>query len=134
MVAKTLEFFFDYISPTSFIARVPVQQVMSELAADLAVTLVHKGTIYDAIPVDFSLTGMLVKCAGLQARLRSKVVARVILEDFLTKVEAEVVRVDGNLVALHFVGAMRGGELNPPPQLGAIFSRLQQTYLKHRDK
>ena len=46
--------------------------------------------------------------------------------------EAAVVRVDGQLVALHFLDAMQGGELDPPVQLGPIFSRLEQIYLRRR--
>ena len=122
----------DKESRTGF--RVPVEQVVADLPSQLQLTLLYKGTIYDAVPVDLSLTGMLVHCTGIAAKLRSKLVVRVILDDFLAKVEAEVVRVQGDLLALHFAGVMRDGELNPPLSLGSIFARLEQVYLRNRGR
>lgn len=48
MVAKTLEFFFDYISPTSFIARVPVQQVIERTGAELKLRPLFQGGVMKA--------------------------------------------------------------------------------------
>ena len=47
-MAKTLEFFFDYISPTSFIARVPVQGVIQRTGAELKLRPLFQGGVMKA--------------------------------------------------------------------------------------
>ena len=47
-MAKTLEFFFDYISPTSFIARVPVQDVIARTGAELKLRPLFQGGVMKA--------------------------------------------------------------------------------------
>ncbi len=47
-MAKTLEFFFDYISPTSFIARVPVQDVIARTGATLKLRPLFQGGVMKA--------------------------------------------------------------------------------------
>ena len=113
--------------------RVPVQSLLPLISEDIKVTLVHKGTIIDTQPVDISLTGMLLRVHEFEPSVRSQISARIILKDFLAKIEAEVVRVDHGLLALHFTECMQAGELNPPQQLAAIFNRLEQMYLQQRD-
>ena len=47
-MAKTLEFFFDYISPTSFIARVPVRDVIARTGAELKLRPLFQGGVMKA--------------------------------------------------------------------------------------
>lgn len=47
-MAKTLEFFFDYISPTSHIARIPVQQVIARTGAELKLRPLFQGGVMKA--------------------------------------------------------------------------------------
>lgn len=112
--------------------RVPVQALRPFLPETLQVSLLYRGTIYDAVPMDLSLTGMLVRVPEISVSARTTLVARIILEDNLARLDAQVVRVDGDLVALHFGASMRGGEFDPAIDLGPIFSRLEQIYLKNR--
>ena len=112
--------------------RVPVHALQQQLPEALHVSLVYQTRIFDAAIVDLSLTGMLVRVADLDATKRSNLQVRLILEDHLARIDAQVVRVDGDLVALHFSASMSGGELDPPVQLGPIFSRLEQIYLSNR--
>lgn len=112
--------------------RVPVHALQPKLPDELHVSLVYQTRIFDAAIVDLSLTGMLVRVSDLEATKRSTLQVRLILEDHLARLDAQVVRVDGELVALHFGASMSGGELDPPTQLGPIFSRLEQIYLQSR--
>ena len=112
--------------------RVPVNPLSSELDDHLAVTIVHKGIIHDAVAEDLSMTGILVKCPTLDVTPRTVVTVRIILYDDLAKTEAHVVRSEGNMVALHFTNSMEGGEFSPSGQLGQVFGRLQQLYLRKR--
>ncbi len=112
--------------------RVPVELLLNELKASLSSTLVYKGTIYDAVPIDLSLTGILVKASKFEAPVGAELTTRLIVEDHLAKLRSTIVRIDGSLVALHFSECMEGGELNPPPQLGPVFSRLERIYLNRR--
>ncbi|MEM1432457.1 MAG: PilZ domain-containing protein [Pseudomonadota bacterium] len=114
--------------------RVPIRPLLQDLRDAFAVSLVYQGVIYDAVPVDLSLTGMLVRVPDLEVSARARLTARLLLDDSLAKLEATVVRVDGQLLALHFADAMQGGELDPPVQLGPIFSRLEQVYLRRRTR
>ena len=95
-------------------------------------TIVHKGIIHDAVAEDLSMTGILVKCPTLDVTPRTVVTVRIILYDDLAKTEAHVVRSEGNMVALHFTNSMEGGEFSPSGQLGQVFGRLQQLYLRKR--
>ncbi|MEM9743174.1 MAG: PilZ domain-containing protein [Pseudomonadota bacterium] len=112
--------------------RVPVYRLRAELQDAFQLTLVHHDRIYDAVPIDLSLTGLLVRAPGLEAPVRSAVVVRLILEDRLAKIDAQVTRVDGDLLALHFTESMAAGELCPPAALGPIFGHLEQLYLRRR--
>ena len=112
--------------------RVPVNPLSAELYDHLAVTIVHQGVIHDAVAVDLSMTGILVTSPSLEVTPKTVVTVRIILFDDLAKVEANVVRCEGNLVALHFTNSMSGGEFSPPAQLGQVFGRLQQLYLRKR--
>lgn len=47
-MTKTLEFFFDYISPTSFIARVPVRDVIARTGATLRLRPLFQGGVMKA--------------------------------------------------------------------------------------
>ena len=113
--------------------RVPVHALMRELA-DLKVTLVHQGTIYDCETLDLSLTGMLVRCDAMTAGANLQVEARLVLEDELARLPAEVVRSSNGLVALHFTESMAGGELNPPEDLVSLFRRIERYYLRSRSE
>ncbi len=113
--------------------RVPIHMLISELQHQLKVTLVHQGVIYDCEPVDLSLTGILVRCSTLDVGANTRLTARILFEDHLAKLDAEVVRSQSGIVALHFCEAMRGAELNPPRDLIALFRRLEQLYLRGRN-
>ena len=47
-MAKTLEFFFDYISPTSYIARVPLKGVLERTGANLKLRPLFQGGVMKA--------------------------------------------------------------------------------------
>jgi len=47
-MTKTLEFFFDYISPTSYIARVPLQKVLERTGAQLKLRPLFQGGVMKA--------------------------------------------------------------------------------------
>ena len=47
-MAKTLEFFFDYMSPTAYIARIPVQGVIERTGADLKLRPMFLGGVMKA--------------------------------------------------------------------------------------
>lgn len=114
--------------------RVPFHSLIANLADDLMVTVVYRSTIYDVIPIDISLTGMLLHASKLPATAGSKVIVRIVLEDYLAKLEAEIVRIDSDSVALHFSGCMVAGELNPDRELSALFSRLERLFLQQRSR
>lgn len=113
--------------------RVPIQLLLGELGDFMAVTVVHQGKIYDAMPVDISLTGILLRVPGLSVNRRADLVVRIILGDDLVKLPATVVRTDDELVALYFEASMSGGELQPPSELAQIFQRLERAYLRARE-
>ena len=106
--------------------------MLQQFDGDLKITLLHQGTIYDAQCIDLSLTGMLVRCTSLELVRRTRLNARLLFEDYLARLDAEVARVDGALIALHFTSSLAGGELNPPADLLPIFSRLEQAFLRSR--
>jgi len=112
--------------------RVPFGPLIASLREEARVTLVYRSTIYDVSLVDLSLTGALIRASTFAATRGTAVVLRIVLEDYLAKLPAEVVRADEQSVALHFTDCMRGGELSPPSELGPIFSRLERLFLQHR--
>ena len=113
--------------------RVPFHSLTANLADDLKVTLVYRSTIYDVSPIDMSLTGLLLRASKFPASTGSQVVVRIILEDYLAKLNAEVVRADTNTVALHFTDCMDGTELRPDKELSTIFVRLERLFLQQRN-
>jgi hypothetical protein len=112
--------------------RVPVHALPGDISDHIRVTLVHNSTIYDCEAVDISLTGMLVRCGALRVGANTRVDARILLDEHLARLAAEVVRADGSVLALHFLECMHGGELRPPQDLVALFRRLEQVYLRLR--
>ena len=112
--------------------RVPFHSLVANLADDLKLTLVYRGTIYDVSPIDISLTGLLLRASTFPASAGNQVVVRIILEDYLAKLNAEVVRADSDAVALHFTDCMDGSELSPDKELSAIFARLERLFLQQR--
>ena len=112
--------------------RVPFGPLITSLREEAKVTLVYRSIIYDVSLVDLSLTGALIRASTFAANRGAAVVLRIVLEDYLAKLPAEVVRADEQSVALHFTDCMRGGELSPPSELGPIFSRLERLFLKQR--
>ena len=111
--------------------RVPIEALLNDIE-ELSVTVVYQGTIYDAVPLDLSLTGTLLKVPGIAVQPQAPVTLRLIVEDYLAKLRATVVRTDGELVALHYEDSLRNGQLNPPAALGPIFSLLERLYLQQR--
>jgi len=112
--------------------RVPLYALLNSLSSDIKVTLVYQGTIYDVHPIDLSLTGMLIRVSQLPVAPGTRLLLRILLHDDLARLEAEVVRVDEDVIALHFLESLKHGQLTPPPALEKILSRLERLYLQNR--
>ena len=112
--------------------RVPVQTLLRDLGDDLMVTLVHRNTIYDAVCIDLSLTGILIRCADLAVVPRTGLLLRLVFDDFLARIDTEVVRVEGDMLALSFPPVQDQDEWDPPSELLPIFNRLEQAFLRQR--
>lgn len=87
---------------------------------------------HEAHAVDLSLTGILVEGADLGLTRGRTVPVLLELDGQRCSITGEVVRVDGNLVALHFVESLKGGELSPPEALLGIYRRLETAWLRSR--
>jgi hypothetical protein len=83
-------------------------------------------------PVDFSLTGILVQAPGLQARRGQRLIVHLTYERLVCHTLGVVVRLQGDLVALHFLESLKHGDLNPPEALMAIYRNLELAWLRSR--
>lgn len=111
--------------------RVPLATVPTDTSERFQVLLSDPQMPVPLIPVDLSLTGVLVQ---LPDGIELDPVCRVQLSYDTDQCEllASVVRRDGNLCALHFLDALQSGELDPPEALLSIFSHLEQAWLQSR--
>lgn len=112
--------------------RVPLQPLSQEMRDAFAVTLKHYATRAEAIAVDLSLTGILVSVADLQLKTSDQIVVQLRLGDDQTSLNANVVRQQGKLVALHFPTCIDNGELDPPDALLNIYRALEHEWLRSR--
>lgn len=83
-------------------------------------------------PVDFSLTGILVEARGFVVRRGTEFPVHLDFDGLTCRLTASVVRLEGDLVALHFVESLKGGELTPPEALLGMYRRLETEWLRSR--
>ena len=82
--------------------------------------------------VDLSLTGILVEAPGSDLNEGDQITATLCLSADCVSLNANVVRCNGDLVALHFPACMQNGELDPPESLLNIYRTLELEWLKSR--
>ena len=112
--------------------RVPFSPLKEEVRAGFHVQVQVRGKWVDVIPVDLSLTGMLVEGKGLALPVHSRVDVQLQFNEISCPLAGEVVRREGQMVALHFTESISGGDLNPPEPLLAIYRQLEMEWLRHR--
>lgn len=112
--------------------RVPFSPLNLEVRAGFHVQLQVRGQWVDVTPVDLSLTGILVQGKGLALPVRSQVGVQASFNELNCSLTGEVVRRDGQLLALHFTESISGGDLDPPAPLLAIYRKLEMEWLRHR--
>ena len=86
----------------------------------------------DAVPVDLSLTGILIKVEDLVVATGSRIALRLEFNDHSCELIGAVVRRDGDLLAAHFTDVLKKGELDPPEALLTVYRALEQEWLKSR--
>ncbi len=112
--------------------RVPLRPLSGAIRDAFAVTLESENGKRTAVPVDLSLTGILVDVVDVKLRVSQSVrIALSLGEDSVT-LTAVVVRSNKQLVALHFPSCVQDGELDPPEELLAIYRALELRWLKSR--
>jgi hypothetical protein len=87
---------------------------------------------HEVHPVDLSLTGILVEGTDLGLAQGRTITVMLELDGQRCSLTGEVVRMDGDLAALHFVESLKGGELAPPEALLGIYRRLETAWLRSR--
>jgi len=111
--------------------RVPLLSLPPGTREQFQVCLLDDAEVIPLVPVDISLTGVLVE---LPESMDPDPVLRlrISFDDDGCDVMASVVRREGALCALHFLDALRAGELDPPEALLGIFGQLEQAWLQSR--
>jgi hypothetical protein len=112
--------------------RVPFRPLKDEVRAGFHVQLQVRGQWMDVTPVDLSLTGILVQGKGLALPVHSQIRVQLRFNELSCALTGEVVRRDGQLLALHFTESISGGDLDPPEPLLAIYRKLEMEWLRHR--
>ena len=111
--------------------RVPLAGVASEFRDSLKARVAAPGRMLPAQVVDLSLTGILLELED-PATLPPSLALDLELGNVHCLLDAELVRYDGQLLALHFPASLRNGELDPPESLRTIFGKLEQAWLQSR--
>lgn len=83
-------------------------------------------------PVDLSLTGILLEVRGVPLRRGDEIGIRLAFEGNVCRLTGSVVRLEGELVALHFLESLKGGELSPPEALLNMYRSLETEWLRNR--
>jgi hypothetical protein len=112
--------------------RVPFRSLNPEVRAEFEVALCLRGHRHPVVPVDLSLTGILVQSRSFLLPVRMRAGVALTFGDLECTLTGEVVRRDGQLMALHFVESLSNGNLDPPEPLLAIYRRLEQEWLRSR--
>lgn len=112
--------------------RVPLRPLPEETKRSFRVTLEHEGKRLRVQPVDLSLTGILVELPEEALPDARQVRARLRLAGDKVRLEAQLVRRDGPLMALHFPSCVANGELDPPEELLGIYRTLELDWLRNR--
>lgn len=112
--------------------RVRIAPLADRVREAFQVRLDAPSATADVQPVDLSLTGILVEGRGLGLCPGMEVPVSLKLDGRHCMLSGTVVRAQGNLVALHFVESMDGGELTPPEGLLSIYRRLETEWLRSR--
>ncbi len=112
--------------------RVPFSPLKDEVRAGFHVQVQVRGRWVEVTPVDLSLTGILVQGKGLALPVHSQVDVQIKYQEIDCTLAGEVVRRDGDLVALHFTESIAHGDLEPPESLLAIYRKLEMEWLRHR--
>lgn len=131
-VSRLEEFLKNYAPHERRIGfRVPLATIPADTRERFQVLLADGRMPVPLLPIDLSLTGALVQ---LPDQVEPDPVCRVQLSYGQDQCEllASVVRRQGDLCALHFLDALRSGELDPPEALLSIFSHLEQAWLQSR--
>jgi hypothetical protein len=111
--------------------RVPLLSLPSATREQFQICLLDETETIPLTPVDISLTGVLVE---LPESMDADPVLRIRIsfDEDSCDLMASVVRRQGALCALHFLDALREGELDPPEVLLGIFGHLEQAWLQSR--
>ena len=114
--------------------RVPLEPLSESVRQAFHVTLSVGKREQRALPVDLSLTGILLETDG--EPLPSGAIVRLSLsfERHRLDLNARVIRSDGCLAALHFPGSLRNSELDPPAGLLPIYRALEAHWLRARSE
>lgn len=111
--------------------RVPLVSIPVDTRERFAVLLLVAETSVPLVPVDLSLTGVLVEIPdGVEPDPVCRL--RLCYEHDDCELLASVVRREGGLCALYFLDALQSGELDPPEALLSIFGHLEQAWLQSR--
>jgi hypothetical protein len=112
--------------------RVPLQPLASSVRTSFKASLSRNSKTVEVAPVDLSLTGILVQASDFTLNAGDHVVANLAFDQDVIALNANVVRQDQRLIALHFPTCVRDGELNPPDALLNIYRALELEWLKAR--
>jgi hypothetical protein len=112
--------------------RVPLRPLSAATRQAFEVTVEANSKKASAIPVDISLTGILLEIPDLKVRTGQRVSATLCLDNDCVLLDAKVVRRVGKLVVLHFPSCIKDDELDPPEGLLGIYRTLELDWLKSR--
>lgn len=112
--------------------RVPLRPLSEAMRQAFDVRLKNRGKEHSTQAVDLSLTGILVEASDSDFKEGDQITATLCLSADCVSLNANVVRRNGNLVALHFPACMQNGELDPPESLLNIYRTLELEWLKSR--
>ena len=112
--------------------RVPFGSLNPEVRAGFDTRLSLRGRWHPVAPVDLSLTGILVQSRTFMLPVRMRVGVALAFAGVECTLTGEVVRRDGQLMALHFLESLSNGNLDPPEPLLAIYGKLEQEWLRSR--
>ena len=85
-------------------------------------------------PINVSLTGILVETEHYLGDQNIHSSVELVLDNINVRIPSIIVRCDHNRVAFQFIASIKDGQLDPPPELVAIFRTLEMNWLKTRVK
>jgi len=112
--------------------RVPVGPLNDDVRGHFKVRVRKGRGRVDAVPVDLSLTGVLIEANDVVAAAESRIALELEFDGHFCTLIGAVVRCEGDLIAIHFTDTLKNGELDPPEELLAIYHALEQAWLKSR--